>query len=109
MAIVHASPGDIVEVKPLGSALRGIRSHALFKSGQLEVIRLVLRTEEQLPSHAVAGESTLHCIEGRVALACHAGERELGPGQLVHLGGGERHALRCLQDASLLMTIVLKP
>lgn len=108
MAMVHATPGDLVEVKPLGAALRSIRSHALFKSDQLEVIRLVLRADEKLPSHAVPGESTLLCIEGCVALVCNAGERELGAGQLVHLGGGERHALRCVKDASLLMTIVLK-
>lgn len=108
MAMVHATPGDLIEVKPLGAALRSIRSHALFKSDQLEVIRLVLRADEKLPSHAVPGESTLLCIEGCVALVCNAGERELGAGQLVHLGGGERHALRCVKDASLLMTIVLK-
>jgi quercetin dioxygenase-like cupin family protein len=109
MAMVHATPGDIVEVKPLGTALRSILSHALFKSDQLEIIRLVLRTGDEIPSHAVIGESTLQCIEGRVALVCNAGERQLGAGQLVHLGGGEQHALRSLEDASLLMTIVLKP
>ena len=65
MAIPHAQPGDIIDVRPLGGALADARSHALFKSTDLEVIRLVLRAGEGMPPHAVAGEITLQCIEGR--------------------------------------------
>lgn len=108
MAIPHASPGDVVDVKPLGAALANARSHALFKSQDLEVMRLVLRANEQLPPHAVAGEITLQCLEGKVAFSCAAGERELAAGQLVHSAAHEIHGLRAIEDASLLLTIVLE-
>ena len=108
MAIPHASPGDVIDVGPLGPRLAGARSHALFKSADLEVIRLVLPAGEGLPPHAVAGEITLQCIEGRVAFDCAAGARELAAGQMIHCAAEELHGLRAIADASLLLTIALK-
>jgi len=108
MAIPHASPGDVIDVRPLGPRLSGTRSHALFKSADLEVIRLVLPAGEGLPPHAVAGEITLQCIEGRIAFNCDAGERELAAGELIHSAAEEIHELRAIEDSSLLLTISLK-
>ena len=108
MAIPHASPGDVIDVRPLGPALAGARSHALFKSDDLEVIRLVLPAGEGMPPHAVAGEITLQCIEGRIAFDCDAGARELAAGQLIHSAADEIHELRAIEDSSLLLTIALK-
>ena len=109
MAIPHASPGDVIDVRPLGPALAGARSHALFKSEDLEVIRLVLPAGEGMPPHAVAGEITLQCIEGRIAFDCDAGPRELAAGQLIHSAADEIHELRAIEHSSLLLTIALKP
>lgn len=109
MAIPHAEPGDVIDVRPLGPALAGARSHALFKSNDLEVIRLVLRTGQGLPPHGVSGEITLQCLEGRVSFSCAAGLRELAAGELVHATRNELHGLRALEDSSLLLTIVLQP
>lgn len=108
MAIPHAEPGDVIDVRPLGLALATARSHALFKSSDLELMRLVLRPGEGMPSHSVAGEITLLCIEGRVAFSGESGPRELAAGELIHLCGDDVHALRALEDSSLLLTIVLK-
>ena len=108
MAISHAEPGDVIDVRPLGPALATARSHALFKSSDLELMRLVLRPGEGMPPHSVAGEITLQCIEGRVAFTGASGPRELAAGQLIHLSGDDVHALRALVDSSLLLTIVLK-
>ncbi|HSV52770.1 MAG TPA: cupin domain-containing protein [Burkholderiaceae bacterium] len=108
MAIPHAEPGDVIDVRPLGAALSAARSHALFKSADLEVMRIVLAADEEMPPHAVAGEITLQCLEGRISFTCDAGERELAGGQLIHLTGDEVHGLRGIEDASLLLTIVLK-
>ena len=107
MAIPHAQPGEVIDVRPLGTGLPTARSQALFKSQDLELIRLVLLAGEQMPPHAVSGEITLQCIEGRIAYSCDAGSRELGAGQLVHLTGKEMHGLRAIEDASLLLTIAL--
>lgn len=108
MAIPHAQPGDVIDVRPLGAALLMARSHALFKSADVEVMRIVLTAGEEMPPHAVAGEITLQCLEGRISFKCDAGDRELAPGQLIHVTAGEVHALRGIEDASLLLTIVLK-
>lgn len=107
MAITHAEAGDVVDVRPFGAELGTARSHALFKADHLEVIRLVLQAGEEMPSHAVAGEITLQCIEGRIAFTCNAGVRELAAGQLVRVAADEPHALRAIEASSLLLTIAL--
>ncbi|MHB1199198.1 MAG: cupin domain-containing protein [Polaromonas sp.] len=108
MAIPHATPGDVIDVRPLGAALATTRTHALFKSGDLELIRVVLRAGSEMPPHVVAGEITVQCIEGRIAFTCDAGVRELTAGELIHVSGDELHALRGIEDSSLLLTIALK-
>ena len=42
MALQHASSGDVIDVRPYGARIDGAQSIALFKSTQLEVMRLVL-------------------------------------------------------------------
>lgn len=108
MAISHALSGDVIDVQPLGAALVTTRTHALFKSGDLEVIRVVLLAGDETPAHVVAGAITLQCIEGRISFTCAAGVRQLAAGQLIHVSGDEMHALRSIEDASLLLTIALK-
>jgi quercetin dioxygenase-like cupin family protein len=108
MAIPHAEPGDVIDVRPLGPALAGARSHALFKSDDLEVMRIVLRIGQAFPPHAVDGEITLQCLEGRIAFSCAAGLRELAAGELIHATRNEIHGLRAIEDSSLLLTIVLQ-
>jgi quercetin dioxygenase-like cupin family protein len=68
----------------------------------------VLHVGEGLPPHAVAGEITLQCIEGRIAFDGASSARELAAGQLVHLSAQDIHALRAIEDSSLLLTIALK-
>jgi quercetin dioxygenase-like cupin family protein len=108
MAIPHAEPGDVIDVRPLGPELAGARSHALFKSDDLEVMRIVLRAGQEFPPHTVDGEITLQCLEGRVEFSCDAGLRELAAGELIHSTRNELHGLRAIEDSSLLLTIVLQ-
>ena len=42
MAIPHAQPGEVIDVRPLGPALAGAMTTALVKTESLEVIRLVI-------------------------------------------------------------------
>ena len=107
MAIVHAQPGQPVNVSPLGPRLRGEKTVALFKSQELEVIRLVLPAGKALPPHQVPGEITIHCLEGRMAVGADGTQHMLGAGQLLYLGGGVLHDVTALEDASALVTIVL--
>jgi quercetin dioxygenase-like cupin family protein len=107
MAMPHAQPGQPVDVSPLGLRLADEKTVALFKSEQLEVIRLVLQAGKSLPPHRVPGEITIHCLEGRIAVGADGAQHVLGAGQLLYLRGGVLHDVTALQDASALVTIVL--
>ncbi len=107
MAIPHAQPGQAVNVGPLGVRLSEQKTVALFKTGQLEVIRLVLPAGKSLPPHKVAGDITIHCIEGRLDVQADDGSHEIAAGQLLYLRGGVMHGVVALEDASALVTIVL--
>jgi quercetin dioxygenase-like cupin family protein len=107
MAMEHAQPAQAVDVGPLGQAVQGERSKALFKARDLEVVRLVLRAGEQFPSHKVAGDITIHCLEGALAISADGREHPLRAGQLMYLPGGCVHGVLATEDASALVTIAL--
>ncbi len=108
MAIPHAQPGQPVDVQPLGDRLSQEKSHALFKSGDLEVIRLVLQAGKSFPTHKVAGDITVQCIEGSVDVTAEGRSNVLRAGQLLHLPGNAEHGVTALEDASVLVTIALR-
>jgi quercetin dioxygenase-like cupin family protein len=107
MALTHALPGDVIDTRPLGSLLGATPTHALLKTASLELMRVVLKSGRSLPPHRVPGEITVLCLEGRAWLRAGTGDRLLGPGDLVLLPGGDRHAVEAVDDSSLLVTVVL--
>jgi quercetin dioxygenase-like cupin family protein len=108
MAIHHATPAEVFDVRPLGATLRESKTTVLVKTHTLEVIRIVLPTGKQLPPHRVEGEITVQCLEGRIAFAADGNEHDLAQGQMLYLAGGATHALRGIEDASVLVTILLR-
>ncbi len=106
MALHHANPGEVIDVRPLGSALADARTTTLVKSEHLEVLRLVLPAGKEIATHTAPGPITVQCLEGRVAFTAAGRTQELGPGQLIYLTARETHALRGIEDASLLVTIL---
>jgi quercetin dioxygenase-like cupin family protein len=109
MALPHAIAGQPIDLKPLGTGLPGEVSVALFKTDALEVIRLVLQAGKALPQHKVPGEITIQCIEGRIDIVVEGRSHVLDAGQLLFLKGGVMHGVVAVDDASALVTIVLKP
>lgn len=109
MALPHAQSGDVIDLRPLGARLAQASSSALFKTEQLEVMRLVLPAGKALRNHRVAGALTLHCLEGVVEVQAHQQAKILQAGEMMYLRGGEPHQLLARQDASLLLTVVLSP
>jgi quercetin dioxygenase-like cupin family protein len=107
MAIPHATPGQVIDVRPLGPALSNTVTTTLIKTARLEVLRLVVPAGKDIPSHKVAGEITVQCLEGRVAFTALGQTRELHAGQMCYLSGGEEHLVKGLDDASVLVTILL--
>ena len=108
MAIPHANPGQPIDIRPLGSSLSEVVTHALFKSGELEVIRLILPAGKSLPRHQVPGEMTLQCVEGKLEVTVGDRPHVLQAGHLMYLPGGVSHSVLGLEDASGLITIALK-
>lgn len=107
MALPHAQPLDIINIRPLGPALHRAVSTSLLKTGRLQLLHLVLPARRDTPQHHVDDECTIHCLEGDVEVRMPGGVRRLAPGQLVVLPAGQPHALSARVDSAVLMTLLL--
>jgi len=67
MAIQHAEPGEVVDVRPLGKALAGSKTTTLVKTDRLEIIRLVVTAGKEIATHSAPGELIVQCLEGKIA------------------------------------------
>lgn len=108
MAIAHAASGELIDVRPLGTALRETGSSTLVRADHLEVFRFVLPAGKTAQDHTAAGAITIQCLEGAVELDAHGRTQILAAGSMVYLADGEPHAITALADASLLVTVLLK-
>lgn len=107
MAIPHAKSGEVIDVRPLGSALADAKTAALVKTDKLEIIRLVLPAgKEVCHHHEVAGELLVQCLEGLVTVQINGDSRVLEAGQMLYLGRDQPHTLIGVQNASVLLTIL---
>ena len=107
MSIPHAQSGEPTSVAAFGPGLNQQRTAALFKSEQLEVMRLVLLAGKSMPAHKVTGEITIQCLEGKLDVEVNGVSTLLQAGQLMFLLGAVPHSVTALEDASALVTIVL--
>lgn len=108
MAKPHAFPCDVIDVRPLAERLPVSKTCAVFKSEDLEVIRLVLMAGQSLPPHKVRGEITVHCLEGSIDVSGGSCVSRLSAGEMLFLTGGTEHAVLALEDSSALVTIALR-
>jgi quercetin dioxygenase-like cupin family protein len=107
MAIPHAKSGEVIDIRPLGSALAQARTTTLVKTKTLEVIRLVIPSGKDIPVHQAHGEITVQCLEGRVVFTAGNTNQELQAGQLLYLSSETPHALHGIENTSILLTILL--
>jgi quercetin dioxygenase-like cupin family protein len=107
MAIPHARPGEVVDVRPLGSALMSAQTKTLVRAEQVEVIRLVVPAGKEIEEHKAKGEIIVQCLEGRVAFTAFGKTQNLDAGKLLYLPTGEPHTVKGIANASLLLTILL--
>ncbi len=107
MAIHHASSGELIDIRPLKSELKNAITKTLYKSNRLEVFRMILLAGKEMPSHSVVGEITVLCLEGHIEFRFAQTSRSMGEGDLICLAGGEEHALKAVEDSSVLVTILL--
>jgi quercetin dioxygenase-like cupin family protein len=107
MAIPHAQPGEVVDVQPLGAALADTKTRTLFKTENVEAVRIVMLTGKEISEHEAPGEIVVQCLEGKVAFTALGKTQELEAGQLMYLAAEEPHSVKCVEDASFLLTILL--
>ncbi len=107
MAIPHAVSGQPVSVLPAADAAADRQTVALFKTTELEVMRLVLLQGKSMPAHKVTGDITVQCLEGSIRFNSDGKEQVLKAGELLYLQGGVVHSLTALQDSCALLHIVL--
>jgi quercetin dioxygenase-like cupin family protein len=108
MAIPHANPAEVIDVGPLGAALTSTQTKTLIKTENLEVVRLVMAAGKEIAEHKAPGAITVHCLEGKIAFTALGKTQDLSPGQMLYLTPGESHSVQCIENASFLLTILLK-
>jgi quercetin dioxygenase-like cupin family protein len=89
MAITHAKPGEIVNVRPLGAALAETKTTTLFKTENVESVRMVMQVGKEISEHEAPGEIIVQCLEGKVAFTAMGKTEELSAGQLLYLAAEE--------------------
>ena len=113
MAIHHAASGEPIDIRPLGATLRQAISTTLIRSDHLEVFRLVLRAGNLVPDHKLPrvcqlpSMVTIQCLEGAVEIQAHGRTQIMQSGHMLYLANGEPHALRAIEDSSLLVTMLV--
>ncbi|KQW63995.1 cupin 2 conserved barrel domain protein [Variovorax sp. Root411] len=105
MALHHASSGQVVALGTLD--VQAAETRALLKARDLEIMWLVLPAGKQVPPHAVSTSMTLQCMRGKVEVQVGGSVKLLEADEVMYLAGGVTHGLHALEDARLLMTIVL--
>jgi quercetin dioxygenase-like cupin family protein len=85
------------------------KPRVLFSSPECRLVALDLGAGEQLPNHHVRERAVVQVISGRVAIDASGETVECEHGTLVTFEPGERHALRGLEDARLLLVLAPWP
>jgi len=108
MVLEHAKSGQVITLHSPATTRKSFSAIALAKTEQIELIRLVLPAGKELAEHHVKGPITVQCLEGEIAFDASGGTVQLTAGQMLYLDGGVPHALRAVDDAVALVTIVLQ-
>ena len=109
MALPHAASGELIPLKRGDDDIAHFTSVALAKTEHMELIRLVLPKEREMPVHSVEGEITLLCLQGEIVCDAYGRSTVLRPGEMLYLLGGVPHGVRANDDAVALLTILLTP
>jgi quercetin dioxygenase-like cupin family protein len=85
------------------------KPRVLFSSPECRLIALDLDAGEELADHHVRERAVVQVISGRVSIAASGETVECDAGTLVKLEPGERHAVRGIEDARLLLVLAPWP
>lgn len=108
MAIPHAQPGDLIDVRPIADAFAEARTKTLIKTPHVEVIRMVLPAGKVISEHKAPGEIIVQCLEGDITFTTMGEPKNLRAGDMLFLKADEPHALEASKDSFFLLTIVAR-
>lgn len=106
MALKHAQPDDVIDLRHGVEPAEAAVSTSLLRTRNLQLLRLVLAAGQEMPEHRVAGEATIQCLQGEVDVRTPTRVCRLTPGTLVMLQGGEPHSVQAHAEAVLLVTLL---
>lgn len=81
----------------------------ILRTDRLAVIQLVVTPRKAVPPHKFQGESTIHCLRGRVVIGSDTYRHELIAGQLLHYSSNEPFSVKAIEESMLLVTVALPP
>lgn len=81
------------------------RANILIKTNTLRVVVVTMLEGSELQEHSAPGPITIHALEGSIDVDVDGETHSLDAGELISLAPGVRHAVRCTQDGSFLLTI----
>ena len=109
MAIPHAQPGEVLDVRPLAASLASTKTKKLIKTPHVEVIRMVLPGGKTISEHKARGEIIVQCLEGDITFTTMGEPKQLRAGDMLYLAAGEPHSLEASEDSSFLLTLITNP
>ncbi|GMV94881.1 MAG: cupin [Candidatus Hydrogenedentes bacterium] len=106
MAIKHAEPGEVIDLKTYGGEKTDTHTIALMKAKHFETVRLFIRAGSTVPPHKVNGPIAVHCLRGDAVFFVKSEPRALRAGNWLHIEGGKVHTIEARTDCVLLVTII---
>jgi quercetin dioxygenase-like cupin family protein len=102
---VPAAAGDVVSLRPLGAALASAPTKTLARGDGLEVTRVIVAARQELAEQETTGVTVIQCLEGKVTCTAFGRPQQLEAGDLIYLPAGERHSIKGVKNAALLVTV----
>lgn len=98
--IVVALRGEDGDIPPRGRSAR-----TLIKNGPLRATLVTLAAGGEIAEHHADGPITVQPLEGRLQFSAAGEVRDIGPGELLALDAGVRHAVVSATGATFLLTV----
>jgi quercetin dioxygenase-like cupin family protein len=83
----------------------GRSSRSLLKNGPLRVTLITLAAGGQLEEHEAQGPITIQPLAGRLRFTARGKDHDIGPGDLLSVATGIRHAVASAGGATFLLTL----
>lgn len=108
-SVERALSGDVLVVElhdePGAEPHAGRLARTLVKNGPLRATLVTLAPGGDIPEHHAEGPITVQPLQGHLRFTALGTVHDIGPGQLLSLGAGVRHAVASTEGATFLLTV----